>query len=261
MTQDIPEIFDTGAVATNRQRAGNAFSSHDFLYREVASRLRDRKADVKRNFETAATVSAWDGNGGVPETVGLPPGSVDLIESNFALHWVNDLPGLLMQIRLALKPDGLFLAAFPGGDTLTELRQSLIEAESLVTGGIAPRVSPFIDLADAAALLQRAGFALPVADLDRITVTYEDAFGLMRELRGMGEANALCGRPRHFSRREIFFEAARIYAGKFADADGRLRATFDIVFMTGWAPHASQPQPLKPGSGETSLADILKTKD
>ena len=187
--------------------------------------------------------------------------TLDLVLSNLSLHWVNDLPGALIQIRNALKPDGLFLAAMLGGDTLTELRQALMEAEIAETGGASPRVSPFADLSDAASLLQRAGFALPVADSDTITVTYPDAFALMRDLRRMGEAGAVRERPKHASPRRLMFAAAERYAELFADADGRIPATFQILYLTGWAPAASQQKPLRPGSAETRLADALDTKE
>jgi SAM-dependent methyltransferase len=183
--------------------------------------------------------------------------SVDLIVSTLVLHWTNDLPGALVQIRRALKPDGLFLGAILGGSTLTELRQALLQAEVELTGGAGPRVSPFADVMDAAHLLQRAGFALPVADIDHVEASYADPIALLRDLRGMGETNVLIDRPRTPLSRALLARAAEIYGERFARPDGRIRASFDIVTMTGWAPHASQQKPLKPGSARMRLADAL----
>jgi SAM-dependent methyltransferase len=180
----------------------------------------------------------------------------DLVVSALSLQFVNDLPGALVQVRRVLKPDGLFVAALAGGATLTELRQSFAAAESEIEGGISPRVAPFADVRDLGALLQRAGFALPVTDVDRITARYDSAFALMHDLRRMGASNALIDRRRVPLRRAML-----IYAERFADADGRLRATFDIVWLAGWAPHPSQQQPLRPGSAQTRLADALGTRE
>ena len=196
-----------------------------------------------------------------PERLPFAPASFDLIVSPLALHSVNDLPGALIQLRHALKPDGLLLASLFGGETLNELRLSLIEAESELTGGAGPRVAPFADLADIAGLLQRAGYALPAADRDVITVRYADPMRLLADLRGMGETAALTARsPRALSRR-ILARTFEIYAQRFSDPDGRLRATFEVLTATGWAPHASQQQPLKPGSAKTRLADALGTQE
>ena len=173
--------------------------------------------------------------------------------SLLSLQEANDLPGALIQIRRALRPDGLFLGAIAGGGTLAELRESLLAAETELYGGASPRVAPFTDVRDAGALLQRAGFALPVADVETVTVRYASMFGLLRDLRAMGASNALVARTRRPSRR-LFARAAEIYAERFADPDGRIRATFAIVWMSGWAPHASQQKPLKPGSATVSLA-------
>lgn len=187
-------------------------------------------------------------------------GSFDLIVSCLSLHWTNDLPGALLQARRALKPDGLFLATLLGGETLVELRQALLDAELAETGGAGPRVSPFADLRDAAALLQRAGFALPVADSDTITVEYENALDLMRDLRGMGEANAVVERRKDFSRRSTLLRAAAIYEDRFGrEGTGRMPATFQLLTLTAWAPAANQPKPLKPGSAKLRLADALDT--
>jgi SAM-dependent methyltransferase len=187
--------------------------------------------------------------------------SLDLVVSALALQFVNDLPGVLVQIRRALKPDGLFLAALIGGDTLTELRQSFAAAESEIEGGVSPRVAPFADLRDLGTLLQRAGFALPVTDTDRVIVRYDGAFGLMRDLRRMGATNALLDRRRTPLKRATLMRMAEIYAQRFADNDGRLRATFEIVWLSGWAPHPDQQQPLKPGSARARLADALGTRE
>lgn len=188
-------------------------------------------------------------------------GRFDLAISNMSLHWVNDLPGTLIQIRRALKPDGLFLAALAGGGTLGELRAALTEAELEITGGASPRVAPFVDLRDAGALLQRAGFALPVVDGDVITVRYENALRLMADLRGMGEANAMIAMPRSFTGRQVLLRAAEIYQARHAGPDGRIPATFQIVYLTGWAPDPSQQKPAKPGSATARLADALDMRD
>jgi SAM-dependent methyltransferase len=185
----------------------------------------------------------------------------DLVASALALQFANDLPGVLVQIRRALKPDGLFLAALIGGESLIELRQSFAAAESEVEGGVSPRVAPFADVRDLGALLQRAGFALPVADTDRLTVRYETPFALMHDLRRMGATNALIDRRRTPLRRATLLRMAEIYAERFSDADGRIRATFEIVWLSGWAPHPSQQQPLRPGSAKARLADALGTRE
>jgi SAM-dependent methyltransferase len=213
-------------------------------------------ADAVRDAAAAATdkqkyVAADE------EALPFRDASLDLVVSALALQCVNDLPGVLVQIRRALKPDGLFLAALLGGETLTELRQSFAAAESDVEGGISPRVAPFADLRELGALLQRAGFALPVTDVDRITARYDTVFGLMRDLRRMGATNALVARRRTPLRRATLMRMAEIYSRRFADAGGRVRATFEIVWLSGWAPHPDQQQPLRPGSAKTRLADAL----
>lgn len=262
----------------------------DFLLQRAASDLSDRLAVVLRDFEhrldlgtplplaarmlaqkpgqlTRLVQPGWPtGNGpwttveSPLETLPLAPESFDLAVSLLALQSVDDLPGTLIQVRRALKPDGLFIACLLGDETLTELRQSFLEAEIAVEGGASPRVAPFADLRDCGALLQRAGFALPVTDVDRVTVRYSDPFALMRELRAMGAANPLAERRRGFLRRETLMKAAQIYAERFSDHDGRVRATFDLVWMSGWVPHESQQKPLKPGSAKMSLAEALKPK-
>jgi SAM-dependent methyltransferase len=187
--------------------------------------------------------------------------SLDLAVSAGALHWAEDLPGLLIQIRRALKGDGLFLAAVPGGETLTELRQAFAEAETDVLGGTSPRVIPFIDLRDIGSLLQRAGFALPVVDSERLTVRYGDLFGLFRDLRALGATNPLLARSKAPLRRAVLARLDEIYRERFADPDGRLRVTVDIIFLLGWAPHESQQKPLRPGSAKMRLADALGTSE
>jgi SAM-dependent methyltransferase len=195
------------------------------------------------------------------EALPFGDGTLDLVVSALALQFVNDLPGTLVQIRRALKPDGLFLAALIGGETLTELRQAFAAAESEIEGGASPHVAPFADLRELGALLQRAGFALPVTDVDRLTVRYDSAFDLMRDLRRMGATNALHARRRAPLKRATLMRMAEIYAQRFADADGRVRATFEVVWLSGWAPHESQQQPLRPGTAQTRLADALGSNE
>jgi SAM-dependent methyltransferase len=195
------------------------------------------------------------------EALPFADGSLDLVVSALALQFVNDLPGTLIQVRRALKPDGLLLAALLGGDTLTELREAFAEAESEVEGGASPRVAPFADVRELGALLQRAGFALPVVDSDRLTVRYDSGLALMRDLRRMGATNILRERRRTPLRRTTLQKTLEIYARRFADADGRLRATFEIVWLSGWTPHESQQKPLKPGSAAQRLADALGAQE
>jgi SAM-dependent methyltransferase len=293
--ETVPEqarVFDRKLLRQRRRRAAANLGAHDFLLTEVGERLVDRLADVTRQFPLALDLGCRDGllartlagRGGIEtllqsdlsrrcaagarrhgpafvadeELLPIKSQSLDAILSNLSLHWVNDLPGALAQIRDALKPDGLFLASMFGAGTLHELRACLMEAELAESGGVSPRISPFAGLRDAAALLQRAGFALPVADSDTITVTYPDLFRLLADLRGMGEANLLLDRLKHPTRRTIFARAAALYHERFADADGKMRATFEILFLTGWAPHESQQQPARRGSGKTDLRDVFR---
>lgn len=287
MAEDL-QIFDRRMVRRHRDRAAPAYGSHDFLHREVADRLADRLQDVKRTFGTvvnlgggrlaaargtALTVNAdlsgtlaAGAEAGVPaaadeEFLPFADGSVDLVASCLSLHWVNDLPGALVQIRRALRPDGLFLAAMFGGDTLIELRRAFLEAEAETTGGASPHTSPVADVPDAGMLLQRAGFALPVVDTDTITVTYAGVLALMHDLRGMGETSALVARRRSFLRRDTLSAAAARYHELYADADGRIPATFQVIWLTGWAPDPSQQRPLRPGSAGARLADALGTDE
>jgi NADH dehydrogenase [ubiquinone] 1 alpha subcomplex assembly factor 5 len=274
---DIPTpLFDRAAWRAHRDRA--ASSGADFLCAEIAERLTDRLDLIGREFPLVLDLGARTGlltralaaRAGCERVVAAEPSRVliasaspprvvadpellpfrdarfDLAASCLALHWNGDLPGALIQLRRVLKPDGLLLAAMLGGNTLVELRTALFEAELEQEGGVSPRVSPTTELGDAAALLQRAGFAMPVADIETITVTYADAFALMRDLRGMGETNALAARRRSFTRRATLARAATLYAERFGRADGRIPATFDIVFLTGWAPHPDHAKP-RPG--------------
>jgi SAM-dependent methyltransferase len=195
------------------------------------------------------------------ESLPVAAGTLDLVVSALALQFVNDLPGALVQVRRALKPDGLLLAALLGGDTLTELRQAFAAAESEVEGGISPRIAPFADIRDLGGLLQRAGFALPVVDSERITVRYDTVFALMHDLRRMGATNALNERRRQPLRRATLMRMAEIYGERFGDPDGRLRATFEVIWLSGWAPHESQQKPLKPGSARARLADALGAEE
>jgi len=291
-TSSGPLIFDRMLLRARRRRAA-ALGPATFLLDRVADDLAERLAAVLRRFglaldlgtpgeqaraalhrlgsvERIVAVDALPVSGAKAaltfvaadeEALPFREGSLDLVVSALALQFVNDLPGVLVQIRRALKPDGLFVAALTGGDTLTELRQSFAAAESDVEGGVSPRVAPFADLRDLGALLQRAGFALPVTDIDRVTVRYDSAMALMHDLRRMGATNALLDRRRTPLRRATLMRMAEIYAQRFADSDGRVRATFEIVWLSGWAPHPDQQQPLKPGSAKARLADALGTRE
>lgn len=286
--------FDRNALRRNRARAARSGNMDaEFLFAEIGDRLIDRLDDIRRSFPVALEIGArrgalragLAGRNGIETLIQADPSpamaaagtgprlamdeealpfgnaSLDLVVSNLALHWTNDLPGALAQIRRALRPDGLLLAAMIGGDSLIELRGVMAEAEAGVTGGMAPRLSPLVDVRDAGALLQRAGFALPVVDIDRIDVSYPDALALMRDLRAMGETNALAERPRSLARRDVMLAAAALYAERHGDTEGRIRATFDIVYLSGWAPDASQQKPLRPGSGQISLTQVLGEDD
>ena len=284
-------VFDRSTVRRRRVRAAPGLDAYDFLLRAVADNLAERLTDVRRRFATVLDI----GRRGLEPVLASHPGIVsvviadlgmvafqpgqrsftspsvvadeehlpfadrcfDLVISLLGLHSVNDLPGALVQIRRILRPDGLFLGALFGGETLCELRMALAAAESAEEGGVSPRVAPFVDVRDAGALLQRAGFALPVADSDTLTVKYDDAFALMRDLRGMGESNSLSERRRTLSRRATLFNAAADYQKQFADREGRVPATFQILTMTAWAPHDSQPRPLARGGANAKLGDAL----
>ncbi len=293
---ETPDIFDRRVLRRHRDRAAAAINQHDFLIREVAERLLERLEDIRRVFPVAldlgchhgAVAELLAGRGGVENLVqtdispamarlAAAPGrpavvadeealpfaeaSVDLVTSVLSLHWVNDLPGALLQIGRTLKPDGLFLGAMIAGESLMELRAALMQAEIEIEDGFSPRVSPLADVRDMGGLLQRAGFALPVVDVDSITVTYSSALALMRDLRGMGETGADRNRRRGMTRRATLLRAAALYEETHADQDGRIPATFEILYLTGWAPHASQPRALRPGSAKASLAEALDSKE
>jgi|SRR5579884_216365 len=285
-------IFDR-ALLRRRWRRAVALGPATFLLDRIANDLGERLGAVVRHFDLAVDLGTpgdavhrvLTGLGSVATVITASPfvdragksigihlvadeellpfgqATLDLVVSALALHHVNDLPGTLVQIRRALKPDGLFLAALIGGDSLNELRQCFAAAESDMEGGVSPRVAPFVDLRELGALLQRAGFALPVTDVDRLTVRYESAFGLMHDLRRMGATNALLARRRSPLRRATLRRMAELYGRDFADADGRVRATFEVVWLSGWAPHPNQQQPLRPGSAQARLADALGTRE
>lgn len=269
MSDNPAYIFDTASFQRNRARSKRMGPDFDFLRAEVADRMQDRMLEINRTFSAPLDIGGDYGRfAGWPDTtptvaiadnaLGLVDASYDMIASNLNMHWVNDLPGLLVQANKALKPDGLFLGSLLGGETLVELRHALLTAESEIVGGAHQRVIPFADVRDMGSLLQRAGFALPVADMDTITVTYEHPLKLMQELRCMGEANALISRQKNFMRRDIVMRACEIYARDFSNDDGRIRATFQIIYITGWHPHESQQKPAKRGSATMRLEDALK---
>ena len=286
MADNAHLVFDRRLARARLSRA-YAGGAAGFLLDHVTSEFPDRLSAVLRPFPRvldlgtpgpaltqvlgprapallvhAAPVAAALGQGGLglvsdEEALPFAPASFDLVVSALALQGVNDLPGALVQIRRVLAPDGLFMACLLGGQTLQELRLALAEAEEAITGGVSPRVAPFADLRDMGGLLQRAGFALPVTDVDAITVRYGSIFGLLRDLRAMGATNTLVARDRRPLRRAVLMRAAEIYQSRFADPDGRLRATFEFVWLSGWAPHESQQKPLQPGSAKARLADAL----
>lgn len=281
-------LFDRKLLRERKLRAARQpVSGSDFLLRRACEELAERLAIVERQFEHAVSlISAGNlvsdilaesgkvgritrieadpmllyGQAGIveqEEVVPLAEQSADLVVSLFALQEINDVPGYLAQIKRALKPDGLFLAAFSGAGTLAELRECLIAAETELSGGAAARIYPFMDVRDAGALLQRAGFALPVADIDSVFARYSSALDLMHDLRAMGAGNALIGECRPL-KRDVLDRTDEIYASRFADPDGRIRATFNTIWISGWAPHASQQKPLKPGSATASLDETLQ---
>ena len=266
-----PILFDR-TLLVRRQARAQRLGTATFLLDRVIEDMEERLSAVKREFAAAADI--WTpGEGCLPrdrfesvvcvapapdEVLPFQPQTLDLAVSALALQFVNDLPGVFAQISRALKPDGLLLAAMIGGDTLTELRQSFAAAEADCEGGVSPRVAPFADLRDIGGLLQRAGLALPVTDVDRAVVRYDSAFALMADLRRMGATNTLYERRRKPTRRATMLRMAQIYAERFADPDGRIRATFDIIWMSAWAPHESQQKPLRPGSARASLEAAVK---
>ena len=270
-----PILFDRALLRAriDRARRGGPVT---FLLDRAREDLEERLQAVTRGFSDVAEIATPDELLRKPladrfqsitrvdldrsETLRLEPESLDLAVSALAFQFVNDLPGVLAQIRRALKPDGLLLAAMIGGDTLTELRRSFAAAEAECEGGVSPRVLPFADLRDVGALLQRAGLALPVTDVDRVVVRYDSAFALMADLRRMGATNVLIERRRTPTRRATMLRMAQIYGERFSDSDGRIRATFDVIWLSGWAPHESQQKPLQPGSAKTSLEAAVKGK-
>ena len=288
-----PNIFDRRIVQANLTRAARALPRADFLLRHAAEELAGRLQGISRTFGVAADTGAYHGVVALllkerfpgmrivslspvmalaeacpapravaaEEALPLKEGSLDLVTSLLSLHLVNDLPGALIQTRRALRPDGLFLGALLGGDTLIELRQAFMMAETETLGGVSPRVFPTADVRDMGNLLQRAGFALPVVDSERLTVAYPNPLALIRELKAMGAANPLVARSRKSMRRDTLARALDIYASHFARADGKVCATFEILFLCGWAPHESQQKPLKPGSAKARLADALRTTE
>ncbi|MCR9212973.1 MAG: methyltransferase domain-containing protein [Proteobacteria bacterium] len=283
-------LFDRHMVRLHRDRAAHIdWSRHGFLVNEVASRLMDRLLDISEDFEVALDLGSRGGEFGRhlvesnrvstlisadlseemlatqsglrvmadEEFLPFAAASFSLVGSVLGLHWTNDLPGALVQIAKILKPNGLFLGALFGTGTLSELRWCLNEAESEIMGGVSPRVSPFTEVRDAGSLLQRAGFSLPVTDVDMITLKYQDPFALMRELRGLGETNALMSRLKSFTGRRVIMRAAELYIDRFSDPEGRVPASFQVIYLAGWSPHESQQKPMARGSGKINLKDIL----
>jgi len=294
VTEPNPQTpFDTQLIRQRRTRAAARYGGFNFLKTLVAAEIAERLLDSNRSFETGLDIGSHHGELHTPlmetgkltrlihadsvdamvrqtpmprvimdeERLAIGTGSVDFATSALVLHRLNDLPGTLIQIRRALRPDGLFVGAMFGGETLTELRAAFSEAEAELEGGISPRVAPFADVRDMGGLMQRAGFALPVVDADRHTVTYETPFALLRDLRGMGETNALNDRRKQPLRRTTLLRMAEIYSERFSEPDGRVNATFQIVYLAGWAPHETQQKPLRRGSASQRLADALNTEE
>lgn len=291
MTEPIA-LFDRNILKLKRKRiAADKLDKTRFLLDWAGRQILDRFTDIKRDFPIAVNLGARSGfefndklqaSGQVQHLITtdliselLPQSAVitdeevlpfanqslDLIVSNLNLHSTNDLPGVLVQSRRALKPDGLFIASMLGGETLYELRQILTQVEMELTGQVTPRILPFADKPEMGGLLQRTGFSLPVIDSDIVTVTYDNMFALLHDLRGMGESNIIAERSKNFTRRSVFLEAAKRYHEQFAESDGRIHASFEVIFLIGWAPHESQQKPLKPGSAQNRLADALQTKE
>lgn len=262
-------LTDRAALARHRRRAARAPAL--FLHEAAERDLKDRLQMVNRTFTEMAVITGMPGfwQAAFPDacvvadddTLDLVPGSVDLVVHAMCLHWANDPVGQLVQARRALRPDGLFLGVLAGGTTLHELRSALAQAEAELTGGLSPRVVPMAEIRDLGALLQRAGFALPVADSVDLVGCYRDLPHLARDLRAMGETNAMTARPRAPTRPALFRRAAALYAETYANDHGQLPATFDLIFLTGWAPDDSQPRPLRPGSAQSRLADVLGTRE
>lgn len=273
-----PILFDRARLRKAQARAASRFSRHDFLWHEAAARAEETLSYITRSFPTMLVLGGYGftppagttqvlraalGPMGAPamlldeELLPFAENSLDAVISLLTLQWVNDLPGVLAQIRRALKPDGLFLAILPGGETLRELREVFAHVEAAQKGGVSPRISPFLDVRDGGALLQRAGFALPVADSEIFDVSYKNLFALMDDLRGSASANMLRSQPHHFTPRGFFLEAAKRYSAEHADTEGRITATVEFITLTGWKPAGNQQQPARRGSGKISLKDVL----
>ena len=268
-------IFDRELLQKRRKRASHNFAEYEFLHQRAAAVLEDRLLDVTRDFDQGLAIGAalsdlpkiatlehtQDNVTGPEERFAYAENSLDVIVSNLMLHTINDLPGALVQMRSALRPDGLFVAAMFGGETLYELREVMAHTELSLRGGQSPRISPFADKQQMGSLMQRAGFALPVVDSDIFTVTYSALTKLLHDLRGMGESNIIAARDKRYVGRDFFPAVERAYQESYAEVDGRLPASFEIIYLTGWAPHASQQKPLRPGSAENRLADALDTDE
>lgn len=291
MTVKIPQLIDTIAHRRNRDRAASGFGDVNFLKQAAADRLADRLDIVRRHFPLVLDIGSHHGemakaaiasgkvdrvicadpsSGMASHTAGDMPscvvdydninfcdGAFDAITSAFSMHWVNDLPGMLSRMRRWLKPDGLLLLSMAGGVSFGGLRSCLAEAESQTAGGLSPRVLPMADIRDLGGLLGRAGFGLPVADSDTLTISWSDLFHMMRELRQMGESNALLGRATHMTRRDTMMKAATLYKDRFSTEDQRVTAEIELITLTAWAPSPDQQKPLKPGSADVNLADFL----
>lgn len=271
-------VFNRKTVRQNRNRAFKNFENHNFLFEWCEKEITDRLSQIKREFPLSLSIGARGNNIKTTYTLDIAENfspdvqadeeflpftnnSFDLIVSNLGLHSTNDLPGTLIQIRNALKPDGLFIGTLFGGETLYELREVLQEVEMTNTGGARPHVSPVADLKQMGALMQRGNYALPVIDSEKITVTYDNLFALMTDLKNMGESNTLLSQHKGMTSKNFFETADKTYKKRFAESDGKIIATFEIIFLLGWAPHSSQQKPLQPGSAKTRLADALETKE
>lgn len=270
--QSPPLLFDHALLAQRRARAAGFGDKGNFLHREISEQVSERLMEVKKTFTDAAIIGPkaeiWAQTLGLPNTRSIPDqeilplaeSSLDVVINALALHWANDPVGQLVQMRRALRPDGLMIATMFGGETLHELRSALAEAETEIEGGLSPRVAPMGEIRELGGLIQRAGMALPVADSVVLNVTYETPLHLMHDLRAMGETNVMLARRKTPTRRETLLKAMEIYTHNFA-TDGRINATFEVLFLTGWAPSADQPKPLRPGSATTPFADVLGGKD
>ena len=270
-------VFDRKSIRQKRNRCASTIKESGFLFDWSAKEIKSRLKDIKREFSCSLNIGNR-GNINSTYTIDLAENlnptiqadeeflpfanqSFDLITSNLSLHSTNDLPGTLLQIKNALKPDGLFIATLFGGETLYELRQSIQQAEIETTDSITPRVAPTADLQQMGSLMQRGGFTLPVIDSEKIIVTYDNIFKLMNDLRAMGESNAIIARTKSLSSKSLFAKISEIYQNNFSDADGKIQATFEVIFLLGWAPHESQQKPLRPGSAKNRMSDALKSTE